>query len=113
MGHAGMVLSNYEQGESDQDCLMIEPVLLLDVFGIPGYSELTIHGLSLPDQGCPAFAAMFNPMIMAFSAGVKRSRKQWSSLLGETGFEMVGFWVETEEQVGVGKNGVVETVIKQ
>lgn len=72
----------------------------------PGYSKLLIHDLVLPNRGATAYQCIYDMLMMSFNGGAERSRKQWSTLLEQAGFD-VSFWVDDEDA-----DGIIEAVIR-
>jgi hypothetical protein len=58
----------------------------------PGYSRLLIHDLILPDVGAAEFQARFDLTMMTFNSGMERSREEWTKLLEDAGFRVLGLW---------------------
>lgn len=71
----------------------------------PGYSKLLIHDLILPDVGVTEIQARFDLTMMTFNSGMERSRKEWTKLLEDAGFNVLGLW----EHLDV--DGIVEAEV--
>ena len=65
-------------------------------------SRLLIQEFVLPNRGVPLFEANVDINMMT-NNGMERSEKQWRSLLGEAGFEVVGI-----ETAVIGYTSVIE-----
>jgi hypothetical protein len=57
---------------------------------IPGYSRLLIHDLILPDVGAVEIQARFDITMMTFNSGMERSKSEWTKLLQDAGFRVLG-----------------------
>jgi hypothetical protein len=75
-----------------------------------GYSKLIIHDLVLPEEGVSIYAVVWDWIMATASAGMERSRSQWSELIEKVeGPEIVDYWLGPE---GEDADGVVEVVRK-
>ena len=75
---------------SDKYCLMILKQLREAMK--PGYSRLLIHDLILPDTGALEYQTRFDMTMMTFNSGMERSRSQWTKLMEDAGFKVLGLW---------------------
>ncbi|XXH06109.1 hypothetical protein Hte_012554 [Hypoxylon texense] len=75
----------------------------------PGYSKLLIHEMIIPEQGAPVFHAMLDMTMMAFNAGMERTKRQWKELLSKAGLEVVKIWLPRQEDA----DDIVEAVLKE
>ncbi|KAI9687139.1 MAG: hypothetical protein M1822_002550 [Bathelium mastoideum] len=55
----------------------------------PGYSQLLLNESVLPDRDCPPFFAGIDWNMMALSAGMERTYRQWAELIDSVGMQLV------------------------
>ncbi|PYH81881.1 putative O-methyltransferase [Aspergillus uvarum CBS 121591] len=72
----------------------------------PGFSKLLVHEIIVSDQRAAQFQAQFDMTMMAFNAGIERTRLQWQTLLEAAGLTVVGVWDSVDE----GGDGIVEAM---
>ncbi|PYI32665.1 putative O-methyltransferase [Aspergillus indologenus CBS 114.80] len=72
----------------------------------PGFSKLLVHEIIVSDQRAAQFQAQFDMTMMAFNAGIERTRVQWQTLLEAAGLTVVGVWDSVDE----GGDGIVEAM---
>ena len=53
-----------------------------------GYSRILIDEYVLPDTGAPVRGSSMNFLMMMFSSGIKRTKRQWKALLNRCGLEI-------------------------
>ncbi|PLB51574.1 o-methyltransferase [Aspergillus steynii IBT 23096] len=89
---------------SDEYCLKI----LENVTAVmtPGYSKLLVHEMIVPEQGASLFEGLLDMTVMAFNAGMERTKQQWRVLLEAAGLQVVSFWDSIDE----GGDGIIEAM---
>ena len=58
----------------------------------PGYSRLLINEQVLPDVGAELHPAMLDMTMLTYSNAMERTERQWRTLLGNLGVEIVKIW---------------------
>lgn len=89
---------------SDENCTKILEKVVSAM--TPGYSKLLIHDMIVPDKGASRFAGELDITMMAFNAGLERTREQWRALLNKVGLHGVEFWDAVDED----GDGIIEAV---
>lgn len=55
-----------------------------------GYSKLLIYEIVMPSEGATSMMTTLDLQLMNTTSGYERTEKDWSNLLGESGFRIVG-----------------------
>jgi len=84
---------------SDEKCIQILKNVAAAM--TPGFSFLVIEDFILPDSGCPELAAMWDMQMIAFLAGMERTRSQWRGLMEAAGFDIEGFYPPPGDGTGI------------
>ncbi|KAI1352909.1 putative O-methyltransferase [Xylaria sp. FL0043] len=92
---------------SDSKCLEILEKLKSAMK--PGYSKLLIHEMIIPETGASKFHSMLDLTMMAFNAGMERTKRQWEELLNRAGLTVVQFWDPPQDDA----DGIVEVILKE
>ncbi|KAI1277558.1 putative O-methyltransferase [Xylaria sp. FL0933] len=92
---------------SDSKCLEILEKLKRAMK--PGYSKLLIHEMIIPETGASKFHSMLDLTMMAFNAGMERTKRQWEELLNRAGLTVVQFWDPPQNDA----DGIVEVILKE
>ena len=58
----------------------------------PGYSKLLINEYVVPDIGATWPITSMDWLMLALGAVKERTKKQWTTLLGQAGLKVVGIW---------------------
>lgn len=66
-----------------------------------GYSKLYLNEWILPDTGCSLYEATVDMLMMSAFAGMERTQKQWTELLGRAGLQVEKFWLVDEFGEGI------------
>lgn len=75
----------------------------------PGYSRLLINDQVLPDVGAELHPTMLDMAMMTYFHAMERTERQWRTLLGRLGVEIVKIWrLETG-----GSEAIIETMLKE
>jgi hypothetical protein len=69
------------------------------------YSRILIVDFVLSDTETPLMQASMDIQMMSIGAGIERSQRQWSKLLGSVGLEITGVWHQSP-----GMESVIEAV---
>ncbi|KAG4437775.1 hypothetical protein IFR05_006760 [Cadophora sp. M221] len=75
----------------------------------PGYSRLLINEQVLPNVGAELHPTMLDLTMMTCFNAMERTERQWRTLLGRLGVEIVKIW----KIEGVGSEAVIETMLKE
>ncbi|KAH7412917.1 S-adenosyl-L-methionine-dependent methyltransferase [Cadophora sp. MPI-SDFR-AT-0126] len=75
----------------------------------PGYSRLLINDQVLPNKGAEIHPTMLDMTMMTYFHAMERTERQWRTLLGRLGVEIVKIW---RLEAG-GSEAVIETMLKE
>ncbi len=75
----------------------------------PGYSRLLINEQVLPNEGADLHPVMLDLTMMTYFHAMERTERQWRTLLGSVGVEIVKFW----RFDGGGTEAVIEAIVKE
>ncbi|KAL8713131.1 MAG: hypothetical protein Q9220_002652 [cf. Caloplaca sp. 1 TL-2023] len=76
---------------TDDDCLQILRNTAAAM--VPGYSKILLNEYVLRDQGCCMSHAMMDLNMLAITAGLERTEKQWRRLIQQSGLEIEKIWL--------------------